>query len=414
MKNAPAVLGGTPLFADRIPFVRPVLPRLDTLDVEYREMVSTGQLTKGRHLERFERAVAEHLQVKHAVAVSSCTTGLMLTYRGLGLTGDVVVPSFTFMATVSALVWAGLRPVFADVNFDTTNLDPSSAERAITPRTSAIVAVHNFGNPAQIAELQALADRRGLKLIFDAAHGFGAKYRGTPVGAQGNANIFSMSPTKLLVAGEGGVVSTNDDDLAYQLRLGREYGNDGTYDSAFAGMNARMAEFNALLGLHGLPLLEEVAAYRNTTAARYREELEGLPGIGFQEIDPKDRSSYKDFSITVDRREFGLSRDQLANCLSAERIETRKYYYPTVHRQKAYRDLGGDDKLLPNSIRLADESLSLPIGTQIGPEQVVLIGQAIRRIHAAAGQIRASLENPAVVGPMPAELDRAAAPATMP
>jgi dTDP-4-amino-4,6-dideoxygalactose transaminase len=412
MNQIPAILGGAPLFADRLPFVRPVLPRLETIDAEFREMVSSGQLTKGRHLERFERAVAEHLQVKHAVAVSSCTTGLMLTYRGLGLKGDVVVPSFTFMATVSALVWAGLRPVFADVNYDTTNLDPESAERAITPRTSAIVAVHNFGNPAQIAELQALADRRGLKLIFDAAHGFGARYRGIPVGSQGDANIFSMSPTKLLVAGEGGVVSTNDDDLAHQIRLGREYGNDGTYDSAFAGMNARMGEFNALMGLHGLPLLEDVAAYRNTTAKRYLAELESVPGIGFQEIAEDNRSSYKDFSITINRRAFGLSRDQLSDCLAAERIETRKYYFPTVHRHTAYRGFGGIDALLPNSLRLADESLSLPIGPQIGPEQVARIGLAIRRVHAATDKIRATLEGSPVIGATSADLDHAAAPAT--
>jgi dTDP-4-amino-4,6-dideoxygalactose transaminase len=260
--------------------------------------------------------------------------------------------------------------------------------------------------------LQALADRHGLKLIFDAAHGFGARYRGVPVGSQGDAHIFSMSPTKLLVAGEGGVVSTNDDDLARQIRLGREYGNDGTYDSLFAGMNARMAEFNALLGLHGLPLLEDVAVHRNATAERYRAELEGVPGIGFQEVAPEDRSSYKDFSITINRRAFGMSRDQLSDCLSAERIETRKYYFPTVHRQTAYRHLGGIDGLLPNSLRLADESLSLPIGPQIGPEQVARIGQAIRRIHAAAEKIRTLVEGSPVFGSASADLDRTAAPAT--
>ena len=238
MTDKPAVLGNAPVFSSKLNIVRPRLPAFEEMIDEIAEIFSSGMVTKGRHVAAFEQAIAEHLGVKNAVAVSSCTLGLMLTYKGLGLTGDVVLPSFTFMATASSLVWAGLRPVFADVKFDTTNLDPAAAEAAITPRTTAIVAVHNFGNPAEIDELKAIADRHGLKLIFDAAHGFGAQYRGEPVGKQGDAQVYSLSPTKLLIAGEGGIVATNNDTLADRIRMGREYGNDGNYDSAFAGVNA--------------------------------------------------------------------------------------------------------------------------------------------------------------------------------
>ena len=201
MRDNPALLGGRPIFETKVPIVRPVLPDLNSLQAGIQDMLSTGMVTKGRYLTAFESAVANHLGVKHAVAVSSCTSGLMLVYRGLGLTGDVVVPSFTFMATVSALVWSGLRPVYADVHPGTTDLDPLAAEAAITPQTTAIVGVHNFGNPAEIEALQAVATRHGLKLIFDAAHGFGALYQGKPVGTQGDAQMFSLSPTKLLISG---------------------------------------------------------------------------------------------------------------------------------------------------------------------------------------------------------------------
>jgi dTDP-4-amino-4,6-dideoxygalactose transaminase len=157
MRDVPALLGGTPIFQTKVNIVRPVMPDYSELIDGVKDIVGTGMVTKGKYLRAFEDAIASHLNVKHAVAVSSCTSGLMLTYRGLGLAGDVVVPSFTFMATVSSLIWSGLNPIFADVNPHTTNLDPSAAEAAITPQTSAIVAVHNFGNPAEIDALKAVA-----------------------------------------------------------------------------------------------------------------------------------------------------------------------------------------------------------------------------------------------------------------
>lgn len=388
MSDRPALLGGRPEFERKVPIVRPVLPSFDEMADGVRGILDSGMVTKGQYLRAFEEAAARHLGVKHAIGVSSCTTGLMLIYQALGLTGEVVVPSFTFMATVSAAVWAGLRPVFADVDFGSTNLDPDAAEAAITPKTSAIVAVHNFGNPAAIERLQAVADRHGLKLVFDAAHGFGTLYQGVPVGPQGNAHAYSLSPTKLLIAGEGGVVATNDDALADAVRMGREYGNSGSYDSAFAGLNGRLAEFNALMALHSLRRLEAGAQRRNEVAALYRKELGDLPGIGFQSVRPGDRCSFKDFSITVDADAFGLTRDELAACLAAENIDSRKYYDPPVHRQTAYRRFAPEPGALPNTERLAACSLSLPIWSHMDDETVVRICRAIRRCHVFAGEVR--------------------------
>lgn len=387
MRKLPAILNGAPIFDSPVAFVRPVLPSPEAIQDEIADIVLSGQLTKGRRLERFERSVAEHLGVRHAVAVSSCTTGLMLAYRCLGLEGDVVIPSFTFMATATSLVWAGLRPVFADVDFATTNLDPDAVDRAITPRTSAIVAVHNFGNPAEIDELKDVADRHGVKLLFDSAHGFGTLYQKAPVGPQGDAHAFSMSATKLVAAGEGGMVATGDDHLAEQIRIGREYGNDGAYNSVFAGLNGRLSEFNAILGYHSLQMLDGVVARRNRIAKLYRSRLETLPGLEFVDVRPGNRCSYKDFSIVVDPVSFGVSRDVLARALLAEGIDTRKYYAPPVHLQTAFRRFSPSDEAasadggLPNTMLLAQRSLSLPIGGHLTDEMVHKVCDAIHRIH---------------------------------
>ncbi len=385
--NIPALLGGRPIFEQRVSIVRPVLPAYSELAGGIQEILNSRMVTKGRNLEIFENAVRAHLGVRYAIGVSSCTSGLMLTFKCLGLSGEVVVPSFTFMATVSALTWAGLKPVFADVDCGTTNLDLQAAEAAITPQTTAILAVHNFGNPADIDGLQQVAARHGLKLVFDAAHGFGALYRGKPVGSQGNAQIFSLSPTKLLIAGEGGVVATDDDALAEKIRMGREYGNNGNYDSVFPGLNARLEEFNALLGFYSLKNLEKAAQNRNHTVDIYTEELGCLPGIGFQQVEPQNRNSYKDFSITIDPQVFGLNRDELAVALNAENIDTRKYYEPPVHRQSAYRHFY-QDQALPNTEWLSQNSLSLPIWSEMSEGTASAICQAIRRAYERRHEIR--------------------------
>lgn len=386
MNDRPALLGNTPIFDRKISIVRPKLPSFAELSPGLEEILASGMVTKGQYLRQFEDAVAAHLGVRHAVAVSSCTVGLMLTYRALGLIGEVIVPSFTFMATVSALIWAGAKPVFVDVDRHTTNLDPEAVESAITSRTVAIVAVHNFGVPAAIDPLHQLADRYGLKLVFDAAHGFGALHRGAPVGRQGNAQVYSLSPTKLLIAGEGGIVATQDDALADAIRIGREYGNSGNYDSAFAGLNGRMSEFNALLGLHSLRQLEIAARRRNELAAIYRQELAGLPGISFQQINAQDRSSYKDFSILIDEEQAGLTRDQLADALAAENVDTRKYYDPPVHRQAPYAPYY-DGRPLPNTEVLSQGSLSLPIWSEMDGDVVLGVCRAVKRVVAHASEI---------------------------
>jgi dTDP-4-amino-4,6-dideoxygalactose transaminase len=200
-----------------------------------------------------------------------------------------------------------------------------------------------------------------------------------------------MSPTKLLISGEGGIVATNHDDLARKVRIGREYGNDGSYDSIFPGLNARLPEFSALLGLSSLNYLEQAAVSRNQTAAAFREQLRIVPGIGFQEVRPGDRNSYREYSITIDPEDFGLGRDTLAQALMLENIDSRKYYDPPVHRQTAYQEYF-DGQALPVTEWLATHSLSLPMWSNMLPEVAVKIAAAIRNIHEHAAAVQAVLD----------------------
>lgn len=388
-RNKPAIVGNKPIFSTKLPIVRPTLPNYKAIALQVKDILISGMLTKGRYLYEFERKLADYLGVRHAVCVSSCTLGLMLTLQGLGLKGEVIVPSFTFMATVHPLVWLGITPVFVDIDPQTWNLDPSKVEEAITPQTTGIVAVHNFGNPADVRALEEIARREGLKLVFDAAHGFGSLYQGTPVGRFGDAEVFSMSPTKVLVAGEGGVVATNNDALAEHIRWGREYGNDGQYGSDFAGLNARMPEFNAILGLKSLAKLEENVRRRNRLVELFRKRLGRLPGITFQTIRPGNRSSFKDLSIVIDEQQFGLTRDQLAKALEAENIDTRKYYDPPVHLHRTYSHLRDHFKdRLTITEWVAPRSLSLPLYSHMDESTIGGICSAIERIHSYAPEVR--------------------------
>jgi len=398
----------------RVPFVRPALPPVEAVRPALEEILHTGRLTKGPFVERFEAAIAARLGVRHAVAVSSCTIGLMLVYRGLDLAsggcrsrngiargcavgsmesvsrfgiarsanrleplGEVIIPSFTFLAAPAAIVWNNLRPVFVDVDPLTTNVVPQAVKAAITPRTVAIAACHNFGNPCDVPVLGTIAAEHGLPLIIDAAHGFGSSVFGRPVGAGATAQVFSLSPTKLLVAGEGGLVVTDCDCLAHFIRLGREYGNDGSYDALFPGVNGRMPELSAALALASLEMLDTVAERRNELAAVYRRELSQMPGIGFVEVAPGHSSSQKDFSITVDPTRFGMSRDALRRSLAETGIETRAYYDPPCHRQTAFEHFHDRMRPLPVTDMLAARSLALPIGGHMTEDLVVEVCEAI-------------------------------------
>ena len=369
----------TPTFKERFRFIKPTLPGLDSVVSAYASAFSQGLVTNASIVARFEATVAERLGVKHCVAVSSCTSGLMLVLKALGLTGEIIMPSFTFFATGHAALWNNLTPVFADCRRDTWTLDLADVESRMTDRTSAILGVHLYGNPCSPDHLCELATRRGLKLIFDSAHAFGSSSSQRPIGQFGDAEVFSLSPTKLLVAGEGGLVTTNDGNLAKLVKLGRNYGDSGSYDPAFAGLNARMSEFNAALGLAGLPLVDAKVSRHNAIAERYKALLGHLPGLSFQTILPCDVSTYKDFSVLINETETGISRDAVAQALLEHNIETKKYFDPPLHRQSVFGEFV-PSRPLPVTESATSSVLSLPIYESLPDATVDGICHALQSI----------------------------------
>jgi dTDP-4-amino-4,6-dideoxygalactose transaminase len=351
-----------------------------------RKILTSRVLTNGPYVREFERRASEYLGVRHCVAVSSCTAGLMLVLRAADLSGDVVVPSFTFAATAHAVAWNGLRPVFADVDPETLTLSPSAVARTMGVRTSAILATHLYGTPCDVDGLAEIARRNGIRLFFDAAHAFGSTRRGVPVGGFGDAEVFSLSPTKVLVAGEGGLISTNDDALAERCRIGRDYGNPGDYDMRFVGLNARMSEFHAAIALGSLEALDERIERRNGYAARYREALSRIPGVDFPEVPAGDRSTYKDFTILIDPDLFGVDAEGLGRALAAVGIDTRRYYAPPVHEMQAYRGVSGSNGDLVATEVAASRVLSLPLWSEMEETEQRRVVEAVARIRRFAAE----------------------------
>lgn len=384
--SLPAALGGEPAFPDGLPFARPPVPALERVVARLEPSWARGLLTNGTLVRELEERAADRLGVRHVVAVASCTAGLMLAIRALDPDGPVVLPSFTFSATAHAVAWNGRGVRFAECDPYTFQLDLGDAAARL-PGAGALIATHVFGAPAHPSEVVTRARDAGLPVVFDAAHAFGATHRGRPVGGFGDVEVFSLSPTKPVVAGEGGLVATNRDDVADAVHIGRDYGNAGDYDTRFVGLNARQSELHAAVALESLAGLDEHLGVRAGLAARYRSRLEGLPGLRVQHVPPEDTSTWKDFTIAVDEEAFGLSRDALVAALRADGIDTRCYFDPPVHRQRSHAVPGADP--LPVTERLAGQVVSLPLFLGLGPEAVDRVVEVIAELHAHGAELGA-------------------------
>lgn len=373
----PALAGGDPIFPESIPFIRPVVEEPEKILAMVASSLESGMLTDGPFVASLEERMAERLQVRNVVAVASCTTGLVLLLQAIGKR-SVIMPSFTFSATGHAARWNNMEITFADCDPNSWVLGPDN----VTSVADVIVGVHVSGVPCDVKALEARAAEMGSTLIFDAAHGAGSSIdidgTSTPLGQFGTAEVISLTPTKVLSGPEGGLVTTNDDELAATLRRARNYGNPGSYDTLEAGLNGRMSELHAAVVLAGIDHLEDRVDHRNRLAARYREGLSQLSGIGFQDVPNGRRSSIKDFTIVV-TPEFGVSRDRVVEALRAEGIPTRPYYSPPLHRQTAYADI--DTPELPTTDALAAGVVSLPIWSHMEPSMVDMVISAIARIH---------------------------------
>jgi dTDP-4-amino-4,6-dideoxygalactose transaminase len=373
----PAALSGQPTFDQPVVVGRPSLPDREHVLGLIGDVLDSGRLSNGGpYVTELERRIAELHQVRHCVATCNGTLALELALRAAQLTGEVVVPSFTFIATAHAIRRAGLVPVFADVDPVTHNLDPAAAERAITGRTSAILGVHLWGRPCDVEGLSAVAERYGLQLLFDAAHAFGCSHRGRMIGGYGRAEAFSFHATKFFHTIEGGAVMTDDDDIAESVRRQRNFGFAESLNSVMVGGNAKLNEISAAVGLSQLDSLDELAAVNRSRYELYRREMHGVRGIHVVEYPALERSNYHYVAIEVDAGEAGIDRDDLLDRLSAENVLARPYFSPPCHLAVAYSDVPTQG--LEETERLARRSLALPTGPSLSLDDVRTVCELIR------------------------------------
>jgi dTDP-4-amino-4,6-dideoxygalactose transaminase len=367
---------GQPNICNREDFLRRVGQILDN-----RWLTNNGPM-----VQEFERRIADYLGVKHCVAMCNGTIALEIAVRALGFTGEVIVPSWTFIATAHALYWQGITPVFADIDPVTHNLDPIAVRRMITPRTTGIIGVHLWGRAAPVDKLQAIADEHGLRLMFDAAHAFGSTYHRQSIGCFGECEVFSFHATKAFNSMEGGAITTNNDKLAEAMRLMRNFGFAGYDNVIHPGTNGKMIETCAAMGLANLDGFGDVVAINTRNHAVYRNALAGIPGISLLEYDPAERNNHHYVVIEVEDA-CPVSRDAIIAALHAENILARKYFWPGSHRMKPYRDLYPHAGLvLSHTIDAAERTIVLPNGTAVSSEIVATIADTIRVLVKVAPQ----------------------------
>jgi dTDP-4-amino-4,6-dideoxygalactose transaminase len=377
-----AILGGTPAFPEKLHVGRPNLGDRQRLLDRINDILDRRWLTnRGVYVQELEHKIAEMVGVKHCIAMCNGTVALEIAIRAAGLAGEVIVPSFTFIATAHALQWQGITPVFCDIDPQTHNLDPRRVEQMITPRTTGIIGVHAWGRPCDVEALTRIARRHNLGLLFDAAHAFSCSYKGQMIGGFGEAEVFSFHATKFFNTFEGGAVVTNDDDLATKMRLMKNFGFRGYDNVIYIGTNGKMSEVSAAMGLTSLESLGKFVAANYRNYKQYQSELTGVPGVHLVSYDESERCNYQYIVLEIDEKVTQVNRDQLVEILHAENILSRRYFYPGCHQMEPYRSyFPHAGLLLPNTERLVTQVMSLPTGTAVGEDEISQICQILRLI----------------------------------
>ena len=336
--DKPAIWGGNRIASENIRSCHPLLPKdilSSGLQNVFNDILKSGMLSNfAKYTKKLESQLCEILEVKHALTVANGTTGLEILLSTLPKDSEVLVPSYTFPSAVHAISLSHLKPRFIDIERKTYNICLQDVKLKISNKTSAILAVNVFGNPCEIKELEEITKHYQVKLFFDSAAAIGSKYRRRPLGSFGHAEVFSLSGTKIVTAGEGGVITTNDDDLAQELDCKRNYGyNKVEKDCLYIGFNGKLSELNAIIALWSLHDMERNIAIRQKIAAIYYDHLKSIPGIHFQRILDGCETNFCTFAIEIDPHKFGLDASVLQECLKEEGIVTLRYFCPPMHKR---------------------------------------------------------------------------------
>lgn len=369
----------------KIPIAKPYFDQKE--EEEIVKVLRSGWVTQGPKVQEFETLFAAYTGAKHAIALSSCTTALHLSLyvSGIGPGDEVICPSLSYIATANSIVHCGARPIFAEVGKD-LNLDINDVRSKITNKTKAILLVHQIGNPADLDEFEALCDERGLTLIEDAACAIGSEYRGRKIGNGKNLTSFSFHPRKVITTGDGGMICTNDDELASRLKILRQHGmsvNDRTRHEAKkvileeyleVGFNYRMTDLQAAVGIEQLKKLESFIQRRREIAEKYLESFKSIAAFSFIEEPMDKRFNYQSFAIHID--EHIIKRNKLMQLLLDQGVATRRGIM-TAHTEKAYETM---EVALPETEKISESSLLLPIYYRMANEEINYVIQAITSI----------------------------------
>lgn len=391
--NSLAAFGGKPAFETALHVGRPNIGNVDNFLALTKDALERRWLSNhGPYVQALEAKIADMVGVKHCIAMCNGTLALEIAIRACGMQGEVIVPSFTFVATAHALQWQGITPVFCDIDPNTYTLDPRRVEEMITPRTTGIIGVHLWGRTCDVDGLADVARRHNLRLIYDAAHAFHCTHNGQPVGTFGDAEVYSFHATKFVNSLEGGAVVTNNDELAHTMRLMTNFGFEDLDTVTYVGTNGKMNEIAAAMGLVSLDNIEEFVETNYRNYQTYGEELSDIPGLTLHRYDEHERNNYQYIIVRVEEELTGVSRDAIVDILSQENVLARRYFYPGCHRMEPYRSYYPHaGLLLPVTERATRQMLALPTGTAVSSEDIRKIGQILRTIVENGQEISSQL-----------------------
>lgn len=345
---------------------QPHLPPLEEFQEYLRQIWDSKILTnRGPFHEQLEKALCDYLGVKYISLFSNGTLAIITALQALRITGEVITTPYSFVATTHALWWNNIKPVFVDIEPVTCNLDPEKIESAITPQTTAIMPVHVYSNPCNVQRIKEIADTYGLKVIYDACHTFGVTVNNEPVLNFGDLSVMSFHATKVFNTFEGGAIVCHDENMKKRIDFLKNFGFAGETTVVAPGINAKMNEVQAAMGLLQLKYIDHNIEKRSQITARYRELLSNIPGISFMNDIPDVKHCYSYFPVFVDEEKYGLSRDALYDKLKQHKIYGRRYFYPLISQFSAYRNL---ESALPGKLPIAEEITEKVICLPLYPE----------------------------------------------